>query len=222
QAEMARAESLKNACEIFYNRGGATGWMFMALETIGIDPVGFLSDFAVHLSSCEQPLKLTKEEITVMQVSFVKEQFIRHNKKNLFPVMEDIIKVHGALNSSLYAGPLVTARDDTFNDETVFCLSAGTICLSLKYDFDELMTVGELTFEEFLDNYHRKKTYLVVYNYGGAVKTLIIDLTISRLLDSFTGIETLRQICEKENIKSRKKISEFLEFAVKEQMIHAR
>lgn len=221
ESEMARAESLKNACEIFYNRGGATGWMFMVLETLDVDPVGFLSDFAEHLSSCEQPMKLTKEEITVMQSSFVKEQFIRHNKKNLFPVMEDIIKVHGALNSSLYAGPQVTAGSGTFNDETVFCLSAGTICLSLKYDFDELMAVGELTFEEFLENYHRKKTYLVVYNYGGAVKTLTIDLTISRLLDSFTGIETLRLVCEKENIKSRKKIYEFLEVAVKEQMIHA-
>ena len=220
EAEMVRAESLKNACEIFYNRGGATGWMFMALETLDIDPVSFLSDFAEYLSSCDQPLKLTKEEITVMQASFVKEQFIRHNKKNLFPVMEDIIKVHGALNSSLYAGPQVLAGSGRFNDETVFYLSPGTISLSLKYDFDELMTVGELTFEEFHDHYHRKKTCLVVYNYGGAVKTLIIDPTISRMLRSFTGIETLRQVCEKENIKSRKKIYEFLEVAVKEQLIH--
>jgi len=221
ESEMDQAESLKNACEIFYNRGGATGWMFMALETLDIDPADFLSDFAVHLSSCEQPLKLTKEEITVMQASFVKEQFIRHNKKNLFPVMEDIIKIHSALNSSLYAGPLVTAGESRFNDETVFGLSPGTISLSLKYDFNELMTVGELTFEEFLDHYHRKKTYLVVYNRVGAVKTLTIDHTLSRLLRSFTGIETLRQIFRKENIKSRKKIYEFLEFAVKEQMIHA-
>jgi radical SAM superfamily enzyme YgiQ (UPF0313 family) len=220
ESEMTEAESLKNACEIFYNRGGATGWMFMALETLDIDPVGFLSDFAVHLSSCEQPLKLTKGEITVMQTSFVKEQFIRHNKKNLFPVMEDIIAIHGALNCSLYAGPQVAEESGKINDETVFALSPGTISLSLKYDFDELMTVGELTFEEFLDHYHKKKTYLVVYNYGGAVKTLIIDHTISRLLRSFTGIETLRLICEKENIKSRKKIYEFLEFAVEEQMIH--
>jgi hypothetical protein len=103
----------------------------------------------------------------------------------------------------------------------VFCLSPGTISLTLKYDFNELMTVGELTFEEFLDHYHRKKTYLVVYNYGGAVKTLIIDHTLSRLLDSFTSIETLWQVCEKENIKSRKKIYQFLEVAVKEQLIHA-
>jgi radical SAM superfamily enzyme YgiQ (UPF0313 family) len=221
ESEMAQAECLKDACEIFYNRGGATGWMFMALETLGIDPVSFLSDFAVHLSSCEQPLQLSKEEITVMQAAFVKEQFIRHDKKNLFPVMEDIIKVHGALNSSLYAGPQILTGSGRFNDETVFCLSPGTISLTLKYDFDELMTVGELTFEEFLEHYHRKKTYLVVYNYGGAVKTLIIDHTLGRLLDSFTGIETLRLVCEKENIKSRKKIYEFLEVAVEEQIIHA-
>ena len=36
-------------------------------------------------------------------------------------------------------------------------LSPGTISLSLKYDFNELMTVGELTFEEFLNHYHRQK-----------------------------------------------------------------
>jgi hypothetical protein len=194
--------------------------MFMALETIDIDPSDFLSDFAVHLSSCEQPLKLTRGEITVMQSSFVKEQFVRHNRKNLFPVMEDIITVHGALNRSLYAGPLVTAGESTFNDETVFGLSPGTISLSLKYDFDELMTVGELTFEEFLDHYSTKISYLVVYNCDGAVKTVIIDHPLNRLLDSFTGIESLKAVCGKENIKARKKIYEFLEFAVKEQMIH--
>ena len=220
ESEMAQTECLKNACEIFYNRGGAAGWMFMALETLDIDPSDFLSDFAVHLSSCEQPFELTRAEITVMQSSFVKEQFVRLNRKNLFPVMEDIITVHGALNRSLYAGPLVTAGSSRFNDETVFCLSPGTISLSLKYDFDELMTVGELTFEEFLDHYSTQKTYLVIYNCGGAVKTLIIDRTLSRLLDSFAGIDSVKAVCGKENIKARKKIYEFLEFAVKEQMIH--
>jgi hypothetical protein len=220
ESGMAQVEYLKNACEIFYNRGGAAGWMFMALETLDIDPSDFLSDFAVHLSSCEQPLKLTRGEITVMQSSFVKEQFVRHNRKNLFPVMDDIITVHGALNRSLYAGPLVTAGISRFNDETVFCLSPGTISLSLKYDFDELMTVGELTFEEFLDHYSTQKTYLVIYNCGGAVKTVIIDHTLKRLLDSFTGSDSLKAVCGKENIKARKKIYEFLEFAVKEQMIH--
>ena len=82
------------------------------------------------------------------------------------------------------------------------------------------MTVGELTFEEFLDSYSTKKSYLVVYNCGGAVKTLIIDHTICRLLCSFAGIDSLKEIFGKENIKSRKKIYEFLEFAVQQQIIH--
>jgi len=219
-AEMAQAECLKNACEIFYNRGGAAGWMFMALETLKIDPADFLADFAHYLSSCKEPLQLTREEITVMQTSFVQEQFAKHNKNNLFSVMEDIITVHGALNRSLFAGPQITAASSTFNDETVFCLSPGTISLSLKYDFADLMTIGELTFEEFLDQYCKKKTYLVIYNCRGAVQTLIIDHTLSRLLGSFTGIDSIRQICGKENIKARKKIYDFLEYAVKEQIIH--
>jgi hypothetical protein len=219
ETAVAQAERLKNACEIFYNRGGAAGWLFMALETLNIAPSDFLSDFAVHLSSCEHHFELTREEVTVLQSSFVKEQFTKHNRKNLFPVIEDIIKVHSALNRSLYAGPPVGAESSSFNDETVFCLSPGTISLTLKYDFDELMTVGELTFEEFLDSYSTKISYLVVYNCGGAVKALIIDHTISRLLNSFTGIDSLKEIYGKENIKARKKIYEFIEFAVEEQMI---
>lgn len=219
EAEMAQAESLKSACEIFYNRGGAAGWMFMVLETLDIAPSDFLTDFAVHLSSCKEPLALTRQEITAVQCSFVKEQFIRHKRKNLFPVMEDIIKIHGALNRSLYAGPPATAGSGKFDDETVFSLSPGTICLSLKYDFHALMEVGKLTLEEFLESYRGQKTYLIIYNCGGAVQTLIIDRILSRLLASFTGIAPLKAVCEKENIKARKKIYEFLEFAVKEQMI---
>jgi len=41
ESGMAQVEYLKNACEIFYNRGGAAGWMFMALETLNIDPSDF-------------------------------------------------------------------------------------------------------------------------------------------------------------------------------------
>jgi hypothetical protein len=221
EAGMAEVECLKNACEVFYNRGGAAGWMFMALETLDMEPSDFLADFATYLSSCQQPSELTRAEITVMQTSFIKEQFAGHNKINLFPVMEDIITIHGALNRSLYAGPLVEKDSGKFNDETIFCLSPGTISLALKYDFDELMTVGELTFEEFLSQHCAKTSYLVIYNCGGVVKTLTIDQASSRLLDSFTGIKTLRQIFAMKNIKGTTKINEFLAFAVKEQMIHS-
>ena len=220
ESAMAQAERLKNACEIFYNRGGATGWMFMVLETLGMDPAGFLSDFADYLPACELPLELTKQEITILQSSFVEELFARQNKRRLFPVMDDIIRFHGALNRSLYAGPLPMAGCTGFDEDTIFVKAPATICLSLKHDFDELMSVGELTLEEFLSHYRSKKTDLVVYNCGGAVETLTVDRIFSRLLDSFTGTETLRKICAKEDLKARKKIHEFLEFAVARQMIY--
>ena len=220
QAAMAEAERLNIACDIFYNRGGACGWMFMALETLGLEPADFLTDFAAQLPSSIQPSQLTREEITGMQTGFVKEQFARHHKKRLFPVMEDIIAFHGALIRSLYAGPPAAAKSGGYTDETVFRLSPGTIPLTLKYDFDELMTVGELDFEEFLDCYRAQKTYLVVYNCGGVVKTQVIDRTSSRLLSALTGASPLREVCAKEGIRITKKIDEFLEVAIREQMIH--
>ena len=133
--------------------------------------------------------------------------------------MADIIALHGALNRSLYAGPLSGSVAGGVDENTMFCLSPGTIYLALNYDFDALMTVGELTFEAFLDTYRAQKTFLVIYNDGGVVKTKVIDREESRLLGALTGAETLRQICARENIKISKKIFDFLRHAVNEQMI---
>ncbi|MFO7570515.1 MAG: hypothetical protein R6W75_12015, partial [Smithellaceae bacterium] len=171
------------------------------------------------LSSCPCPLNPSRAEITRMQSSFVGELFNRHRKKRLFPVMADLIALHGALNRSLYAGPLCATAAGGVDENTVFCLSPGTICLALNYDFDALMTVGELTFEAFLDTYRAQKTFLVIYNDGGVVKTEILDRDLVRLLGALTGAETLRQVCVKGNIKIQKKIFDFLEHAVNEQMI---
>ena len=220
EPDMADAQSLKNACEIFYNRGGAAGWMFMALETLETAPSEFLSSFAKHLTSSLNSPPDTVEEITALQVSFVREQFSRHGLRRLFPVMEDIIRIHGALNSSLYAGPLTELPCSIFDDNTLFSLPPGTLTLSLTYNYNELMAVGELTFEEFLDHYQTQKTYLVIYNCGGAVKTLIIDETLKGLLDSFTGSRALKDIFEKEKIKARGEVYEFLEYAIHESMVY--
>ena len=220
EQEMTAAESLKNACNIFYNMGGAAGWMFMVFETLDIDPSDLIEDFGKFLSHKKIKSDLSREEITILQTSFVKEIFGEHNKQNLFPVMEDIIMFHGALNRSLYSGPYTGKVITSFNEKTIFRLSPGTNFLTLKYNFDDLMTVGEFTLEEFKANYSPEKTYVIIYNSGGEVRPLIADDKLSKLLKTFSAELTLKEVLKINSSVSRDEAYEFIEYAVAQTIIH--
>jgi radical SAM superfamily enzyme YgiQ (UPF0313 family) len=221
ESDMAEAESLANACNIFYNLGGAAGWMFMVLETLGLEPTDLLDRFAMHLSSRNKNTGFSQDEITVMQLSFVKELFAEYNKSSLFPVMDNLIQLHGAMNRSLYAGPHAGVAVKTFSDNTVFKLSPGTITVALKYNFNDLMTVGEFDLEEFLMQYRPEKTCVIIYNCSGGVKSLIVDRNIFDLLQAFSGTITLKEIFKRNSSMNKDEAYEFIEYALSETIIHS-
>jgi radical SAM superfamily enzyme YgiQ (UPF0313 family) len=220
ESDMSAAESLKNACTVFYNRGGAAGWMFMVLETLDINPSEFLEDFSAFIIRKKINSELSGEAITDIQLTFVKEQFSGNNLEKLFPVMADLIRFHGAVNCSLYAGPYSGMVNTPFNGKSVFKLSHGTRILELNYKFDELMTVGEFTLEEFLSHYRPEKTDVIVYNSGGEVKPLIVDKKISKLLQSFTGKNSLNESLMKNSSITKNEVYEFVEYALAETIIY--
>jgi radical SAM superfamily enzyme YgiQ (UPF0313 family) len=217
--ELEEAESLKLACDIFYNRGGAVGWLFMVLEELEIDASDFLSEFAKYLVVQKDPDLLTRNEICALQLSFVNKLFVKNNKKIFFPVIEDIIKINSALNKSLYTGPLAFVNANVYDDATIFRLSPATVSMSLKFDYNDLMSVGELNFEEFLDNFNQQKTYLVIYNCNGTIKSLIITRLLSRMLESMDGGISFKNLCANEREANRIEIREFLDFAIADQMV---
>ncbi len=219
EADMSAADILQNACNIFYNRGGAVGWMFMVYETLGIEPVDLISNFAEFISSIDKKAELSKDRITELQISFVKSEFNKHSLAELYPVMEDIIKIHGALNRSLYTEPQTGRINTPFNDDTIFRLSPGTILLSLKYNFNDLMAVGELTLEEFIKQYQPEKTEVVIYNSEGEVKPLIINRKLSKLLQYLTAEHTLKEIIESNSSLSRDEVYEFIKHAIAERIV---
>ena len=214
EKELTEAETLKKACNVFYNMGGAAGWMFMISETLDIYPAELLKIFSDYTAFKNNSGELSGEKITSMQITFVKEQFIKHNRANLFPVMEDIITVHGAMNRSLYAGPYGGEIKTKFSEKTVFKLSHGTVLITLKYHFDDLMTVGEFDLEEFTANYRPEKTYVIIYNCGGEVKPIIVDKNLTKLLQEFKGKLTLKEILKKDTSTDKKEIYEFIEYAI--------
>jgi len=219
--DMNEAESLANACNIFYNRGGAAGWMFMILETLDIQPAQLLKDFAHYLQINNIKNELTRNQITDLQISFVRELFTAAGMEKFSPVMEDIILINGALNLSLYAGPYPEENNKSFSNESVFKLSPGSVLINLKYNFDALLTVGELNFEEFLNEYSPEETYAAIYNCGGEVKPLIINKGFNNLLLSFNGKLTLEEILDRNDPPDRKAVNNFLEYALAETVIYS-
>ena len=216
---MNEANSLKNSCDIFYNKGGATGWMFMITETLEINPSTLLTDFANYLSS-NNITNVENDEITLAQSSFVKILFDKYNQSELFPVMDDIIKFNGIMNSSLYEGPLNKNVITTFNENSIFKISSATRFLILKYNFDALLTVGEYTLEEFLQYNEPEKTSLIIYNYYGEVKSLSVDENSVKLLQSFNGKFSLQNILEENQSYKREDLNEFIEYALTETIIY--
>ncbi len=219
ESEMREAESLKNACNIFYNTGGAAGWMFMVLETLDIEPSDFMISFSEFLLNRKKTGDLSKDAVTLTQISFVKELFKKNSIPDLFPVMEDLIMVHGGLNSSLLAGAYSGEINSKFSDDTIFDLSPGTNLLALKFNFDDLMTVGEFTLEEFLINYRPDKTFLIIYNCRGEVKPLIVDKNIFKLLRGFADKKSLREVLKQNSDIDDNEAYEFIEYALTETMI---
>lgn len=220
-SDMTAAETLKNACNVFYNQGGAVGWMFMILETLDIEPYELLDDFAGYLSREKIEAEPSREEITELQISFTDTLFKKHNMVELFPVMKDLIMFHGALNMSLYAGPYTGKIKKSFDEKTVFKASPGTICLELRHKFDELMTVGEFTLEEFIAQYSPEKNYVIIYNSGGEIKPLITDKIFIELLQMFTDGYSLKEILKMNSSISSEEYFEFVEYAVSETIIYS-
>ncbi len=216
EEDMITACNLKNACEIFYNRGGAAGWMFMITETLDTAPAELLGGFIKFIPPCE----LSGGKITGLQLAFVKGLFRRHNKEHLFPVIEDIITIHGAMNSSLYAGPCSCEAGATFSSNSILELSPGTVFIKLNFNFNDLMTVGELDLEEFLSEYPPRKTYVIIYNCGGEVKPLIVDKKITELLKGFKGNTELMDVIKTKSLSWQDEAREFIQYAVSETILY--
>jgi hypothetical protein len=81
--------------------------------------------------------------------------------------------------------------------------------------------VGELNFEEFLNEYSPEETYAVIYNRGGEVKPLILNKSFYKLLLSFNVKSSLKELLEKNKFPDRNAVNNFLEYALAETVIYS-
>ena len=118
EADIARAAQLSQACGLFYNQGRAVPWFNSVLRPLRVKPSVFLSDFGAWYTKHRSDPSvvntaaacLPHEQIELLQLAFMKEKFTEKNLLSLIPVVEDIIKLNGALSRTQEDGVQRTVR----------------------------------------------------------------------------------------------------------------
>jgi len=238
QRDMQRAAQISNGINLFYNRGMAVPWFFMVVETLKILPADFFAEFAKSLNSqYEIAKKVVKEadfstkKILLLQMEFVQKQFQKRQKEKQFLILKDIIQYHFSFNSAMMVGPLAESLqeygnpDDTMQGEIKVSnlqFADSVTIVELHYAIEDLMSVGEFTFDEFLGTFKPQKSTYIIYNFQGEV--IVEHLPSFRLnfLKKFEKVNSVERVLSDKsysNIKENE-VYEFLQYCLQQHILY--
>jgi hypothetical protein len=126
--DLARAEKLSQAADIFYNQGRAVAWFNQIIKPLKMRPSIFLERFTVFLETVvpggalpgKNSKALISDTVTIekTQLAFLEEQYIKAKKNHLLPALRDIVRWHGAWGRALAEGTSAEL-DFTYDPERV-------------------------------------------------------------------------------------------------------
>jgi len=215
--DMTTAHGIKQACDIFYNKGGAVGWMFMICETLEIQPSQLLMEFSLFLNS--KRTALTDESVIKLQCEFTRKLFSGNDLMPLNRAMEDIIRIHGAIKKAVSQEPSVITGKLKPEPSGRYIKAGGMTFLRLNYFFDDLMQVGEYNLYEFIENFRPNQNMTLLFNYCGDAKPVVIDGELAAFIDSFNGKLTLDDVVKKNSSLNKKEALDFTAYALSEGII---
>jgi hypothetical protein len=93
--DLAKAERLSQAADLFYNQGRAVGWFNQVLFPLRMKPSVFLEGFVLRTKTAS---------IEDMQLSYLEEWYGRAKKEALLPAVRDLVRFHGAWGRALAEG----------------------------------------------------------------------------------------------------------------------
>lgn len=219
--DLAEAAELTGACELFYNKGGAVGWLFMLLETLQLRASEFFSELVKWLNKnggARHPSE--RSEVTVLQVEFLKDYLQQMGRSELFPALEDLANYHSALDRSLYAGPLPPTVPVEYSEKTIFSPAPGTIPFTLNYPLEAVEALGEIRLEELVGHYVVDKTSQAIYNCGGETVPLTLEEEWQAVLMNFDGEKTLGEVMDSFPHFSPEEFCEFVDFLLGETIVY--
>lgn len=204
EQDLIKAENLKNACDIFYNKGRAVGWLYIILETLKMAPSDFFLKFCDWLKKQNRfREQYSDDEIFQLQMRYTAFLFKQKNKAPLSLPVCDIIKLHNSLNASLIAdGAPFTGKKRAYK------LPPYTKLLELHYDVDDLFQAGITPLKYWIKKYKPRKTFAVIWNKNGNSDVMMIDKK---------WFELLKNCNHKKEFSAEEK--EFLDYCVDEKIV---
>lgn len=149
EANLAKAEQLSHACNIFYNQGRAVPWFNSMAQVLHEKPSALLECFSKFMDTMRIDSKKLDEdfrphkEIEKLQLEFLEKEFNRRNKQNLITAAKNIVMLNGA----------ISRVQDEGKEET----------LSLSYHPDDLASQYATDIQFFAKNCRKFKCNVKVF-----------------------------------------------------------
>ena len=101
---LAKAEQLSHACNIFYNQGRAVPWFNSIVQAFHEQPSSLIENFSKFLENIGIDSKKLDEEfkphkdIEKLQLEFLEKEFNKRNRQNLLTAAKNIVMLNGAIS----------------------------------------------------------------------------------------------------------------------------
>lgn len=224
--DMARAERLAAACDIYYSRGKAVAWFNAVLSPLNLKGSDFLRRFADWLAENGKPniveSDLTDEEIHLLQRDFLERSYAGQQAEGLVVAALDLVDYHFHYAAALLAAPpeLPTDRELERTDllSRPLAVAPSTRLAAFNYEIFDLLEAGDIDLIEFTDCFSPTGSCAAIYPRGGDVYTESLDPRFFSLLQRLDGLSPAAPLLPELDLDPEEAAS-FLEFAAAEGIV---
>ncbi len=224
--DMAAAQVLAAACDIFYTRGRAVAWFNGVLHVLGLRPAEFLLHFAGWLAGEEESgsseADLTDEQIWRLQRAYLTGAFSPKKLKRFLPAVLDLVDYHYHYAAALMTPPPPLQRKPVRAKllERPLRLAPASRLAAFHYEILEILEAGVADVRGFSDGLQQSGSWSIIYPTTEGVRTESVSEEYFRLLEQLDGTTPAGGTVKRLGIPISE-AAEFLEFALTEGIVEA-
>lgn len=223
--DLAAADKIAKACDIFFTRGRAVAWFNSVIEILCYRPSFFLICFAEWLASNSDPdapeSSYGDNKILTLQKDFIDHIFHQKKLDRLLPIVLDLINYH-----HLYAKALLAPQPPKFKvvksvknlSTSHFKLAQSANLFQFNYDIHEVLDCGAPDLQWMMRHLNPVGSHAVIYPNQGCVCTESLDGVFFAILKQMDGTMATGKIMEKLSLSLESSL-EFLFFCQQEGII---
>jgi hypothetical protein len=220
--DMAAAQKLATACDIFYTRGRAVAWFNGMLHVLGQRPARFLHSFAEWLSAEKggevKETDLSDEQIWMLQRTFLTAAFSSIKLRRFLPALLDLVDYHYHYAAALMTPPPTPFKLEQSSKQllkTSLRRAESTRLAVFHYEILEILEAGAADVRGISDSLRESGSWGVIYPTIEGVCTESVNKAYFMLLEQLDGSAAAGDVAERIGIPADEAV-DFLDFAARE------